>query len=131
MFEQMLGSGLGAGLIDAILAQPEHLRLWMGWLVLVNLAAPLIFLPRTEAWVTMAAFLVNVVAMGVLYETYGYSQILGVTHLAVWPLLLLWLWSRWYGIDSLAMRFWILLLTLSNVASLLIDARDVATFFMS
>jgi hypothetical protein len=130
MFEQFMGPGLGAGLLDAILAQPDHLRLWMGWLVFVNLVVPLIFLPRTEAWVTMIAFLINAALMAHLFELYGYSKILGLAHLIVWPPLLLWLWSRWYGIDGAAVRVWLMVLALSNVASLVLDTRDVALHFM-
>lgn len=130
MFENMLGPGLGAGLIDAILAQPDHLRLWMGWLVFVNVVFPLLFLPRTEAWVTIFAFAFNAAIMGYLFELHGYSGILGLAHLIVWPLLLLWLWSRWYGIDSIVMRFWVMLLAASNIASLLLDGRDVAFYFI-
>jgi hypothetical protein len=130
MFEQLLGPGLGAGLIDAILAQPDHLRLWMGWLVFVNLVLPLVFWPRTEAWVTQIAFLVNAAIMSSLFEVHGYSGILGLAHLMVWPPLLLWLWSRWYGIDGVAIRLWILVLAASNLASLALDLRDVALFFM-
>lgn len=130
MFEQMLGPGLGAGLIDAILTQPDHLRLWMGWLVFINLILPLVFLPRAEALTTMIAFLINVAIMSYLFESYGYSGVLGLAHLIVWPPLLLWLWSRWYGIDSIAMRLWVMILALSNIASLALDARDVALYFM-
>ena len=130
MFEQILGPGLGAGLIDAILAQPDHLRLWMGWLVFVNLALPLVFLPRAEAAVTMIAFLVNAAIMSYLFEVYGYSKLLGLAHLIVWPPLLWWLWGRWYGIDSISVRLWVAVLALSNIASLALDARDVAMHFM-
>lgn len=130
MVEQIVGPGLGAGLIDAILAQPDHLRLWMGWLVFVNLALPLIFTPRTEAVATMAAFLINAAIMSYLFELHGYSKILGLAHLIVWPPLLLWLWTRWYGIDSMAMRLWIVILAASNIASLILDARDAALYLM-
>jgi hypothetical protein len=131
MFEQMMGPGSGAGLIDAILAQPDYLRLWLGWLVFVNIVVPLLFWPRTETWVTILAFLAGGAIMSALYETYGYSKILGAAHLIVWPPLLLWLWSRWYGVDSVAMRLWIVILAASNLASLAIDAFDVAGFFLS
>jgi hypothetical protein len=130
MFEQMLGPGLGVGLIDAILAQPDHLRLWMGWLVLVNLIAPAFFLPRTEAVVTILAFLTTGAIMSALFEAHGYSPVLGAAHIAVWPLLLIWLSSRWYGIDGVAMRLWVAALVVSNAASLILDFRDVALFLM-
>lgn len=130
MFEQMLGPGLGAGLIDAILAQPDHLRLWMGWLVFVNLVLPLLFLPRTEAWVTMIAFLINAAIMSYLFEAHGYSGILGLAHLIVWPPLLLWLWSRWYGIECIWTRLWVATLSISIAVSLVLDARDIALFLM-
>jgi hypothetical protein len=130
MFEQVLGPGLGVGLIDAILAQPEHLRLWIGWLVFVNLFIPLLFIPRTEAWVTIIAFLTSGAITSYLFEIHGYAPILGLAHLIVWPPLLLWLWTRWYGIDSFSMRIWVMILALSNIASLAIDLRDVAIHFM-
>lgn len=130
MFEHMLGPGLGAGLIDAILAQPEHLQLWAAWLVFINLAVPLLLWPRTEAWVTQIAFLVSAAIMSYLFETFGYSQILGLAHLAVWPPLLLWLWSRWYGIDCVWTRLWVSVLAISNVSSLILDARDAALFLI-
>ena len=122
--------GLGLGLISALMAQPDVLRLWLGWLIFLNLVAPLLFIGRAEGVCVLVVFLLNAILMGQLFEHYGYAKVLGLSHLIFWPPMLLWLGSRWWGMDALVMRLWIVLLFLSNGASLVIDAYDVGRFFL-
>lgn len=131
MFENMIGPGLGMGLLDAILTQPDHLRLWVAWLVVINLAVPLIFIQRAEAWATVVVFVLSAGLMSWLFEAYGFSKLLGLAHLVFWPPLLWWLWTRWYGIDSMALRLWILALAASNSASLVIDAVNLVRYILN
>jgi hypothetical protein len=130
MFEQMLGPGLGAGLIDAVLAQPDMVRLWLGWLAFISVAAALPFLPRLEAFAAILAFGAAATIMAYLFETHGFSPILGLAHFAAWPPLLLWLWARWYGIDSVVMRLWILLLAASCIAAIGVGGFQAAMHFI-
>ncbi len=130
MPEQVISAVMGLGLLDAMLAQPEPVRLWVGWLVFVNLLVPLLFIDKAEAWASMIAFAVSAVIMTILYEQFGYARILGLAHLLVWPFLLYWLSQRWWGIELPLMRLWIAVLFVSNSISLAIDAIDVARFFL-
>jgi hypothetical protein len=123
--------GFGARLIDALMAQPEIVHQWLGLLVFVNLLVPLIFLPRTEAWVSMLAALVTGSAMVSLFEFYGTVKMIGIAYALVWGPLLLWLWSRWWGVESQIMRLWIVLLALCDAAAIVIGGFEAATFILN
>lgn len=120
----------GLGLIAVIQQQPLWLQAWVGWLIFVNFAVPMLFIANVEARLTIAAFVLGSLIMEGLFAQFGFTKILGLAHLIVWPPLLFWLATRWYGIDNVAMRIWLLALFVSNTTSLLIDGVEVARFII-
>jgi hypothetical protein len=113
-----------------ILEEPLWLQAWVGWLMLVNLAS-LAFWKRREARVVFWTFLANAIFMSVLCELNGYNRLLGLSHVLFWTPLLVYLIRKLPGIDrAAAFGQWVVILILTDTASLLIDYADVIRYVL-
>ena len=85
-------------LADAIATQPPLLRLWVLWLTIALVVAPLILLAyrqsRRDGAVTLAASLGTVVFMQWLYSEVGFVRLLGLPHVLIWTPLAIYLGLR-------------------------------------
>ncbi len=113
-----------------ILQQPLWLQLWIGWLVVINFVG-LIYWRRTEARWIVGTMLINVVLMNLLFFEFGYTRILGLSHVICWTPLLVYLWSRRSEIDP-ATHYgkYLGLLFATNLLSLLVDYVDVVRYLL-
>lgn len=102
-------------------------RIWNVWLVGVNLLC-LYFIWHIEAQVVLATTLVSVVAQASIQQRIGFTRVLGIAHIT-WVPMFAWLATR---IDSIAahpdLQAWLLVLTVTNVISMIVDATDVFRF---
>jgi hypothetical protein len=114
-------------MFEQIAREPFWLQAWIGWLILVNTAS-VFFLRRAEGRSTLLAWIASVLTMGWLFESFGYTRILGLAHLIWWTPLVIWLFRRRAGFGEGAFGGWARWLLLTNSASLAIDAVDVARF---
>ncbi len=70
-----------------VMKMPIAARVWMMILVAANMVAPIVFLNRLEAQVTLAAFVASAGLMTALTARFGFSRILGLGHIFWIPLL--------------------------------------------
>ena len=111
-----------------LLAMPLPWRLWLLLLLTLNLIAPLVFIERLEAQVTLAALLVSMALMTGLTGLSGFSRLLGLGHI-VWVPLLFFLWTRLGEIPAAdAFGLWVRAVIAINATSLVIDAVDVIRY---
>lgn len=126
----MLEQALTDNLLVRIFEQPLGWRLWLFWLMALNTAA-FLFLGRVEGKVIALVWLANGTTMFAMYWIFGYTRILGLSHILWWTPMLIWLIPRFVqnrpqGIFAV----WLGLLIVSDMASLVIDYIDVARYFL-
>lgn len=111
-----------------ILSMPWPWQLWVVVLAVANGIAPLLFLDRIEARVTLAVFFVGMALMTALTARFGFSRILGLGHIAWLPLLVF--LSSCVAETSTADSFglWLRAVILVDTISLVIDGIDVVRF---
>lgn len=126
MLEQMLSDNL----MVRIFEQPLGWKLWLIWLMSLNTAA-FFFWSRLEGKVTALVWLANGTTMMAMYWIFGYTRILGLSHIIWWTPLLIWLLPRVraQGFQG-AFGVWLGLVLISDFASLVIDYIDVVRFFL-
>jgi len=103
-------------------------KVWLGLLMILNLIIPLVLLQHRVAVLVLIALGLNMVVMMALTARCGFSRILGLGHV-FWIPLSVYLFSRWpdFPIGSFS-GIWLRLLTLINLASLVIDTLDVIRY---
>lgn len=105
--------------------------IWMAALVAVNGVAPLFFLPRLTAVVTLVASLTAFSLALVLIRLHGYSKLLGVIH-APWVPMLAASIYLYPGADAMSVyKMWLTASIVLTIGSLVIDATDVLRFLRS
>jgi hypothetical protein len=112
-------------MLDHILDEPLWLKLWILWMVILN-SASIFFLRRAEARWTLAAWLGNLFTMNRLFEVFGYTRILGLSHVLWWTPLVVYLFRRRASFGEGAFGGWARWLALTLAASLVVDYLDVA-----
>ena len=116
-----------ADFLKHIARMPLHWRVWLAILSLTNMAAVL-FLPRVEAWVVLGALMLGGILQILIFSLKGFVRLLGLGHFH-WFLMFVWIYAR---IETIrldpAFYRWILLLTVLNGISLVIDAADVVRY---
>ncbi len=111
-----------------IMKMPAHWRVWMMLLIGANVIAPMFFLNRLEAQMTLAAMLASMVLMTVLTARFGFTRILGLGHVLWVPLLaFVFLSLNSFPADD-AFGIWIRALLVLNGTSLLIDVTNVVRY---
>ena len=116
---------------EHLLAQPTWLIAWLMTMGLLHVVAiPFAF----EDWrprIMVVVMVVNILFMSALFEKYGYSRILGLSHVIFWTPLLAYLWKTrnahpervWTG------RF-VKLSIIIILISLIIDYIDVTRYLL-
>ena len=122
-------------LSEAIGTQALWIQIWVGWLAVINLATLAAFLispaTRRDGIVIGLAFLANYVFMSWLYGQFGYTRILGLSHVLIWTPLALYLVFALRG-DAIAgwRRHLTHVFLGSLILSLAFDYVDVARWLM-
>jgi hypothetical protein len=112
-------------MLEHILHEPFWLKVWIFWLVFLN-SASILFVRRPEGRWVLVAWLANLVTMNRLFDAYGYTRILGLSHVLWWSPLLVYLFRRRASFGEGAFGGWARWLALSIAVSLAIDYVDVA-----
>ena len=102
---------------------PAWVSIWVGWLMVINLAG-ILFWHQREARVVLFTFLASAMMMMGLYTVFGFERILGLGHV-LWIPLLVYLLVRVGGLPESRLRAWVWTVVISNFISLVLDARDV------
>ena len=113
-----------------IMNEPLWLQAWVGWMMVINTAS-LFFLSHREPRIVLAAWIGNLITMTTMYEYFGYTRILGLSHVIWWTPLIIFLLMRLPQIEKgKRVRTWILILIATNTASLIIDYIDVIRYIL-
>ncbi len=118
------------GFNKAILAMPKPWQVWMVLLVSVNLVLPFFFLGTPEAIVVLVGVIASLFIMTTLFSKFGFVRLLGLGHIP-------WLFTvPWLGLqlgqtmESCPFYYWLLSVIILDSISLVIDAVDVARYWM-
>lgn len=115
-------------LSEGIDSMPVGWRLWIYWLMAVNMAS-ILFILRREGLITLLVWIANVVTMTLMAEYFGFVRLLGLSHLVWWIPLLIYLARRLRDIPLRTwLGRWIVVLMLTNSVSLVFDSIDVAGY---
>ena len=126
MIEQLWNDNL----MWRILEQPIGWRIWILWLMTVNTAA-FLFLNKLEARIIALVWIANACTMMTMYWMFGYVRLLGLSHIIWWTPLFFWLVPIMIREHKPGVYGkWLLLLAISDIASLLIDYVDVIRYFL-
>jgi len=118
------------GFNKGVLAMAKPWQAWMVLLVLMNLVLPLFFLGKPEATVVLVGILVSMFIMMTLFARLGFVRLLGLGHIP-WLLTVPWLWLRLgQTMESGPFYYWLLAVVVLDSISLVIDAVDVARYWM-
>ena len=113
---------------EGLLKSPLYVQLWLMLLVSANVVAPMFFLGRLEAKVTLVAIGASMALMTLITSLSGFTRLLGAGHV-FWIPLIAWLWGRLGDIPADdAFGLWIRALMALNAVSLVIDAVDVIRY---
>lgn len=115
-------------LIAGAMALHPAWRPWMAALILVNGVAPLFFLPRLTAVVTLVASVTAFILGLVLVHLFGFTKLLGLMHAPWIPMLAASIYLYPGADDFDSYKVWLTTSIVLTVGSLVIDASDVAKF---
>lgn len=119
----------GMTLNDFILQEPIWLRSWLFWLMFINTASVIFAFTRKEAHWVLTAWLANLLFMPMLFAEFGYTRILGLSHIVFWTPLLVYLWRRRAEIELRSVSgAYLWALFVSDGLSLVIDYIDLARY---
>jgi hypothetical protein len=119
---------------EAVATLPDAVRLWVLWLTIVMVAAPLILLVWSETRVAGAvvglANLAVAASMNGLYAAAGFVRLLGLPHVLIWTPLLVWGLARLRGPAPPLPRAALAAFLASIAVSLVFDYVDVARWLL-
>jgi len=117
-------------MLDHILQEPVWLQVWVFWMMGINTLS-LLFVRHAEGRWVLAAWVVNVVFMSVLFQLNGYNRLLGLSHVLFWTPLVIYLFRRWRALFGRGLfSVWIVTLLLTNSLSLVVDYIDVVRYLI-
>ena len=102
-------------------------RLWAIILVAVNGAA-VFFLDTIYGEITLAAVVIGISIMTVIYAHCGYVRLLGIGHILWIPIILYFLCHLPSESEITALSYWLYALIVCNSISLVIDTCDVVRY---
>ena len=105
-------------------ALPNHLKLWLAWLLLSTLFVPLFHLDTTFFASAMVCQAANLAFRTLLMLRYGLVRLLGLSHIIFWtPMFVKFWWHYDTLVDTRVLTYaWIMMLTVA--ISLILDVRD-------
>ena len=114
---------------------PVPVRLWVLWLTVAMVAAPVVLLlwreTRRTGLAVAAVNLANAAAMQALFAEAGFTRLLGLPHLVFWtPLLLLCVRRLQRGVAAAPPRVGLAAFAATVAVSLVFDAVDVARWLL-
>ena len=80
----------------AVFKMPIPWRMWLMFLMAVNMIVPFFFLDRVEARVVLVTMIVSATLMMAMTGKFGFTRILGLGHV-LWIPLVFCLWARLGG----------------------------------
>ncbi len=118
------------GFNKGILAMAKPWQVWMVLLVSVNLVLPFFFLDKLEAMAVLVCVIASMSIMVTLFARFGFVRLLGLGHIP-WLFTVPWLWLQLgKTVESGLFYYWLLAVVVLDSISLVIDAVDVARYWI-
>ena len=102
-------------------------NLWVGVLVLVNMAGGLVYIRTPEGQVALACLMLAFLIMWALYAAKGFVRLLGLGHLVAWTPQVVW-YTQIVGNAEGGFQYWLVSVIVFNGLSLVIDFVDVVRY---
>ena len=124
MFKAFIGFNKG------VLAMAKPWQAWMVLLVTVNMVSPFFFLEKPEAIVALAGFFTSFFIMIALFAKFGFVRLLGLGHFP-WLFTVPWLYLQLVQTtENGPFYYWLFAVVVIDSISLVIDAVDVARYWI-
>ena len=122
---------MDTALTEGLANGPAWVRLWVGWMILVN-SLSVVFIPwKKEARVVLVVWAFTAISMTVLSEMNGYNRLLGLTHVVWWSPLLYYIYRRRHEIEPMSLYArWLATLFVTNACSLVLDYIDLVRYVL-
>ena len=118
-------------LFEHFFASPPWLLVWLNILGIVNFGAIIFAIKDWRARMVLIAMIINLIFMSALFAKFGYTRILGLSHIIMWTPLLIYLWKNRKAHPE---RVWtgryILAVLVINGISLVVDYIDVIRYIL-
>ena len=118
-------------MFEHMLSQPVWVATWIGIMVGIHIAAiPFAFKDRRPR-IMVIVMILNAIFMSALFNRYGYTRILGLSHVIFWTPLLAYLWkTRNANPDRIRLRRFNRFSMAVIFISLIIDYVDVIRYVL-
>ncbi|MDB2438936.1 hypothetical protein N9W89_09495 [Hellea sp.] len=116
---------------EHMMASPTWVVIWMGIMGLLHIAAIPFAIKDWRPRIMVIVMIINMMFMGALFHTYGYTRILGLSHVIFWTPLLAYLWkSRNKDPERVWTGRFVKLAIVIIFISLLFDYTDVVRYVL-
>lgn len=117
------------GFLDHVFSQPPWLVAWMFLFAGISfLSIPFAVKDSRARWILVAT-LVIILFGRFLYQSFGYTRIIGLSHIVVWTPLLIYLWKqRDMHLDRVWTRRYVMTFVVIISVCYLVDVVDIVRF---
>lgn len=113
-------------MMKKIISMPFPWNAWVMVLGMVNFIGGIYFFSRPEGKMALIAMMGAMLVMHFIYKTRGFVRLLGLGHIIFWtPFLLFSLWRLQTSALPEDFKIWLILVSILNGASLVIDFWDI------
>ena len=118
-------------MFEHMLSQPVWVATWIGIMVGIHIAAIPFAFKDWRPRIMVIVMILNAIFMSALFNRYGYTRILGLSHVIFWTPLLAYLWkTRNANPDRIRLRRFIRFSMAVIFISLIIDYVDVIRYVL-
>ena len=118
-------------MFEHMLSQPVWVATWIGIMVGIHIAAIPFAFKDWRPRIMVIVMILNAIFMSALFNRYGYTRILGLSHVIFWTPLLAYLWkTRNANPDRIGLRRFIRFSMAVIFISLIIDYVDVIRYVL-
>ena len=112
----------------ALFTMAVPVRIWLGLLMMINMAVPIFFISTPEGIVTIAAAMAGMITMTIIFQTKGFVRLMGLGHI-YWVPLVIWFWMRLdLASSDSPFYYWMWSIIVLNSIAIVIDASDIVRY---
>ena len=104
---------------------PVPVGIWLGSLMVINMAVPLFYITTPEAQWTLAAAIAGGITMTMIFQAQGFVRLLGIGHI-YWIPQVIWFATRLDAAPPGSLfKYWMWSIIVFNSLSIIVDSIDV------
>ena len=107
---------------------PVPIRIWLGLLMFLNMAVPLIYIGTPEGVAVFVAAMVGAVTMAEIHQQMGFVRLIGVGHLTWLPLVIWFVFRLDLADPGSLFWYWMWSIIILNSISMVIDMIDIMKY---